>query len=48
MTETYKLTAEDAAYLIMPTFHIHGLIGVLLSTLFSAGTVVMPVRTIRE
>ncbi|KAI8816012.1 uncharacterized protein EV422DRAFT_501780 [Fimicolochytrium jonesii] len=39
---TYRLTAADVSYLVMPLFHVHGLIGVLLSTLNSGGTTVVP------
>ncbi|KAJ3215614.1 hypothetical protein HDU67_000212 [Dinochytrium kinnereticum] len=40
--ECYDLSANDCTYLVMPLFHVHGLIGVFLSTLFSGGTVVAP------
>lgn len=40
--ETYHLEASDVSYLVMPLFHVHGLIGVLLSALLSGGTVVIP------
>jgi acyl-CoA synthetase (AMP-forming)/AMP-acid ligase II len=39
---SYHLSASDATYLVMPLFHVHGLIGGLLSTLFSGGTVILP------
>ncbi|CAG8490677.1 6820_t:CDS:2 [Racocetra fulgida] len=39
---TYKLTPDDRTLLVMPLFHVHGLIGGMLSTLFSGGTVVIP------
>ncbi|KAJ3415367.1 hypothetical protein HDV05_005104 [Chytridiales sp. JEL 0842] len=42
MTEAYRLNAEDTTYLVMPLMHVHGLVGCLLSTLYSAGTVVIP------
>ncbi|MCH8194907.1 MAG: AMP-binding protein, partial [Chloroflexi bacterium] len=41
---TYDLTPDDVALTVMPLFHVHGLIGVLLSTLASGGTVVLPPR----
>lgn len=41
---TYELTAEDVAMVVMPLFHVHGLLGVALSTLNSGGTVVLPQR----
>ncbi|KAL2917567.1 hypothetical protein HK105_202852 [Polyrhizophydium stewartii] len=41
---TYHLQPSDASYLVMPLFHVHGLIGVLLSTLLSGGTVIVPPR----
>ncbi|TPX64905.1 hypothetical protein SpCBS45565_g05520 [Spizellomyces sp. 'palustris'] len=40
--ETFGLNASDVSYLVMPLFHVHGLIGVLLSTFHSGGTVVIP------
>lgn len=30
---TYQLTADDRTLVVMPLFHVHGLIGALLSTL---------------
>jgi acyl-CoA synthetase (AMP-forming)/AMP-acid ligase II len=44
IVDTYDLTSEDVAMLVMPLFHVHGLIGVLLSTLASGGTSVLPSR----
>jgi len=41
---TYKLTQEDKTYLVMPLFHVHGLMCGLLSSLLSGGTVVIPPR----
>ncbi|KAF0438675.1 acetyl-CoA synthetase-like protein [Gigaspora margarita] len=38
---TYKLTPNDSTLLVMPLFHVHGLIGGMLSTLLSGGTVVI-------
>ncbi|HLW71445.1 MAG TPA: acyl--CoA ligase [Candidatus Binataceae bacterium] len=40
----YRLTADDRTLLVMPLFHVHGLIGAALSTLYSGGTVVAPRR----
>ncbi len=42
--DTYKLTPEDTAMVVMPLFHVHGLIGVALSTLASGGALVVPPR----
>ena len=39
--ETYRLQPSDISYLVMPLFHVHGLIGVALATLFSGGTLVV-------
>src|SRR5262245_39028521 len=39
---TYGLTPEDASLIVMPLFHVHGLIGATLSTLLSGGTVIVP------
>ena len=41
---TYGLSEEDNALMIMPLFHVHGLIGVLFSTLASGGTNIVPSR----
>ena len=39
---TYALTPEDTSLIVMPLFHVHGLIGATLSTLLSGGTVIIP------
>jgi acyl-CoA synthetase (AMP-forming)/AMP-acid ligase II len=39
---TYALTPDDCSLIVMPLFHVHGLIGATLSTLLSGGTVVVP------
>ncbi|KAH3903362.1 Pcs60p SCDLUD_000991 [Saccharomycodes ludwigii] len=44
IAKTYSLTPEDRSYLVMPLFHVHGLIGVLLSTFRTQGSVVVPSR----
>jgi len=38
----YALTADDVSMCVMPLFHVHGLVASTLSTLLSAGTVVIP------
>ncbi len=56
IANTYALSEEDVSLCIMPLFHIHGLIGSIMSTLLSGGTVVVPSkfnalsfwRTVRE
>ena len=42
--DTYALTPDDVAMVVMPLFHVHGLIGVALSTLYSGGSMVIPSR----
>ena len=42
----YRLGAADTTYCVMPLFHIHGLAGVVLSTLASGGTVAVPRRVV--
>ncbi|GCF00984.1 peroxisomal-coenzyme A synthetase [Zygosaccharomyces mellis] len=42
ISNTYKLTSEDCSYVIMPLFHVHGLIGALLSTFRTQGSAVVP------
>ncbi len=44
ISETYDLTASDVAMIVMPLFHVHGLIGVALSTFYTGGSVVIPPR----
>lgn len=39
---TYRLVETDATILVMPLFHVHGLMCALLSTLGSGGKVVIP------
>eukprot|EP00658_Telonema_sp_P-2_P023379 TRINITY_DN19364_c0_g1_i1.p1 TRINITY_DN19364_c0_g1~~TRINITY_DN19364_c0_g1_i1.p1 ORF type:complete len:443 (+),score=107.56 TRINITY_DN19364_c0_g1_i1:196-1524(+) len=41
---TYELCETDRCYLVMPLFHIHGLMSALFSTLASGGAVIMPVK----
>src|SRR5262249_46460947 len=41
---TYQLTPADASLIVMPLFHVHGLLGATLSTLHTGGTVVVPAR----
>ncbi|MBD2677141.1 MULTISPECIES: acyl--CoA ligase [Nostoc] len=38
----YSLTAADTTLCLMPLFHVHGLVGCLLATLGSGGTLVCP------
>jgi acyl-CoA synthetase (AMP-forming)/AMP-acid ligase II len=40
----YQLTPDDTGLVVMPLFHVHGLIGATLSTFFAGGTVVVPPR----
>ncbi len=40
----YALTADDRSLVVMPLFHVHGLIGATLSTLASGGAVIVPPR----
>ena len=42
--DTYDLSESDTSILVMPLFHVHGLIGVALSTLASGGCLVLPDR----
>lgn len=41
---TYDLTAHDRTLLVMPLFHVHGLLAGLLSSLKSGGSVIIPLR----
>ena len=40
----YRLTADDTSLVVMPLFHVHGLIGATLSTFHAGGAVVVPPR----
>jgi acyl-CoA synthetase (AMP-forming)/AMP-acid ligase II len=40
----YRLTPEDVGLVVMPLFHVHGLIGATLAPLHAGGTVVVPPR----
>jgi acyl-CoA synthetase (AMP-forming)/AMP-acid ligase II len=44
IADHYRLTPEDTSLVVMPLFHVHGLIGATLSTLLTGGTVVVPGR----
>ncbi len=44
ISETYELSTSDIAMVVMPLFHVHGLIGVALSTFYSGGSIVVPSR----
>jgi len=39
---TYKLTAADRGYVVMPLFHVHGLMCALFGALYSTGSIVLP------
>lgn len=41
---TYKLTKADRSYLVMPLFHVHGLLAGFLAPLGSSGSVIIPPR----
>jgi len=44
ITATYKLSPADSTLLVMPLFHVHGLVAALLSTLYSGGRVILAPR----
>lgn len=44
IANTYALTEDDVSPCVMPLFHVHGLIGSVMSTLVSGGTVVVPTK----
>lgn len=44
ISETYELSPSDVGMVVMPLFHVHGLIGVALSTFYSGGSIVVPSR----
>lgn len=42
--QTYRLTPDDRTLLVMPLFHVHGLLGGFLAPLLSGGSVIIPTR----
>ncbi|KAL9131035.1 MAG: hypothetical protein Q9217_000921 [Psora testacea] len=42
--DTYKLSSTDRTLLVMPLFHVHGLLAGFLAPLFSKGSVILPLR----
>ncbi|MBI21164.1 MAG: AMP-dependent synthetase [Chloroflexi bacterium] len=42
ITKHYSLSTDDNTLIVMPLFHVHGLIGAALSTLSSGGKVIIP------
>lgn len=44
IVNTYKLTPQDRSYLVMPLFHVHGLLAGFLAPLHSGGTVIIPTK----
>ncbi|WFD05091.1 oxalate--CoA ligase [Malassezia vespertilionis] len=42
--DSYALTQKDKTFLVMPLFHVHGLVCGLLSSLHAGGAVVIPPR----
>jgi acyl-CoA synthetase (AMP-forming)/AMP-acid ligase II len=42
--ETYQLTPEDRTLLVMPLFHVHGLLAGFLAPLASSGSVIVPAK----
>ena len=41
---TYGLSPDDVSLVVMPLFHVHGLVAAVLAALDSGGTVVLPTR----
>ncbi|KAH9900114.1 acetyl-CoA synthetase-like protein [Xylariomycetidae sp. FL2044] len=41
---TYKMTAEDRTMLVMPLFHVHGLLCALLAPLYCGGSMIVPTK----
>merc|ERR1712137_726945 len=42
IANTYQLTSDDTCMVVMPLFHVHGLIGATLSTLSTGGSIIVP------
>ena len=45
ITACYKLTSSDRGYIVMPLFHVHGLMAALFSPLYSKGSIVLPAKS---
>lgn len=41
---TYHLTSRDRTLLVMPLFHVHGLVAGFLAPIFSGGSIIVPLR----
>ncbi|KAL8731335.1 MAG: hypothetical protein Q9166_003559 [cf. Caloplaca sp. 2 TL-2023] len=41
---TYQLSPDDRTYLVMPLFHVHGLLAGFLAPLHSGGSIIAPLR----
>eukprot|EP01124_Arcella_intermedia_P027098 TRINITY_DN5233_c0_g1_i1.p1 TRINITY_DN5233_c0_g1~~TRINITY_DN5233_c0_g1_i1.p1 ORF type:complete len:526 (+),score=155.44 TRINITY_DN5233_c0_g1_i1:18-1595(+) len=44
ISQTYDLSSKDITIIVMPLFHVHGLLGATFSTLLTGGTIVLPLR----
>ncbi|KAJ1833449.1 hypothetical protein LPJ73_007897, partial [Coemansia sp. RSA 2703] len=44
IARTYALSASDRSFVVMPLFHVHGLIGATLASLYAGGSVAIPQR----
>ncbi|MBI3695149.1 MAG: AMP-binding protein [Acidobacteria bacterium] len=44
VANTYKLGPEDVSLVVMPLFHVHGLVASTLATLLTGGTLVAPAK----
>ncbi|KAJ2163151.1 hypothetical protein GGF46_000080 [Coemansia sp. RSA 552] len=44
IARTYSLGPNDRSFIVMPLFHVHGLIGAVLSSLYAGGSIVIPPR----
>lgn len=42
VVRTYSLSPADTTYLVMPLFHVHGLLAAFLAPLLSGGSIVIP------
>ena len=42
IVNTFQMTPRDRTYLVMPLFHVHGLLAAFLAVLLSGGAAVIP------
>ncbi|PVU93475.1 hypothetical protein BB559_003251 [Furculomyces boomerangus] len=44
IAKSYELTPSDRTFVVMPLFHVHGLIGSVMSSLYAGASIVLPLK----